>query len=82
MAYITNLPPTLARTGQSTYELRDSTGAVIQTYDQVQFDHPSDWWGDILVYIDENTANNDVLGKVHDLSLLIINRDYAYVNEV
>lgn len=81
MAYNTNLPPTIARTGQSSYELRDSTGSVIQTYSQAQMDSPTDWWEDVIAHIIANTGKNDVESMVTDLTLLIVKQDWTFVDE-
>lgn len=79
MAYSTDLPPTISQTGDSTFELRSSTGSVIATYNQTEFRSPDDWWEDILTFVATNSATN--IGAVNDITLLMIKRDWSYVDE-
>jgi hypothetical protein len=80
MAYNTNLPPTIAQTSESTWELRDSTGSVIATYTGKPFDSPDDWWQDIITYVFTNTGGTP-LDALNDLTLLIIQQDWESVDE-
>lgn len=82
MPYNTDLPPTIARTGQSTYELRDATGAVIATYNQAPFDSPDDWWSDLIQYVlGAVQGGSKTENAVNDISLLSIKEDWNYVDE-
>lgn len=79
MAYNLDLPPTVARTATSTYELRNASGDVIATYDTASMAHPEDWWEDLIRYIQNNATS--VAAGIYDLTLLMIQSDWEIVDE-
>lgn len=82
MAYNTDLPPTIARTTQTSYELRDATGTVIATYDRAEMHHPAGWWSDLVGYVANNVSGNTkAIDAVHDVTLLTVAQDWSVVDE-
>jgi hypothetical protein len=82
MAYNTDLPPTIARTAQTAYELRTASGSVIATYDQAAMEHPTGWWPEIITYVVNTVSGSDkAIQAITDLTLLMIQSDWTIVDE-
>lgn len=75
------MPPIVARTGDSTYELRDASGNVIQTYNR-----PDMWLGvfleDLIDYIANNVSgNNSAIKALTDVLLLLETGEWGPIED-